>query len=702
MKKQFFVGIIAILYLLSVQLISAQQPVFRIGILDDDNGSISTGAGLAVREINASGGVRGADGTFFNLELIVQPTESGSRIDTAISNLAQANIIAALGPASSSEVLSNMQALQNLNVPVLTPATNDSILISDASDRLFRTRASQVLLGQALATYLINDQGMNNLTAVQLDVGSTDSVVGFTSAAQTMGVTPQIRLHQGQTANLVSAIVQSNAQAAAVYGDPELAAELMTLLRQAGWTGTFAYDRPMEPAFVNNLEPGALSGVVSTMTWTYTATDARSDAFLGNYVRRFGDLPDPISAASYDAVMLLAEAIEQPGELRSNLQSIDNFEGVQGLLRPAQLGPGETSNNVSVVTFNTFGAPQLTARYAGGVRIPGGEAPQPITPTPPPTATPEGVVATVADRPFQNVRSGPSTQFEVLGRLNEGEQARVIGANRDLTWIVIDFRSQQGWMSAPLLDIFGDLRTVPIVESPPTPTPAATSTPVPPQEADIIIESASVIPSPIIAGQPFTVNVTVRNAGNSSAGSFAIAATFPPNDVYAAANVGGLAAGQATTATLTGTISNTGFYTVVIVADLNNQVPEGSGESNNQAFTFSYTVDRPVINQGSQTLNGGANLDLEGNGVQNDANWTGADLNTLGGARLGIINNANYATVHWDLINPSIITQGTIPGGSLNAGTVVGVITADGNRGVMRVDGRSGSQLTVTYRVYSN
>lgn len=702
MKKLPSVGLFILLIVCFLQPVAAQQPVFRIGILDDEAGSISKGAGLAVQEINARGGVRGADGTLFRLELIVQPTEAGARLQTAVSNLNQANIVAALGPATSNEVLSNLQLLQSLNVPVLTPATNDSILVSDATDLIFRSRAAQILHGQALATYLIEEQGLRSIAAVQLDVNSTDSVVGFSSAAQTLGVSPQILLLQSQVANLAPTVIQSNPQVVVAYGSPQLAAELLAALRQGGWSGTFAYDQAATPEFTDNIARNLLANILSTTAWPFTAADDTSVDFLVSYVHTFGTIPDSLAAASYDSVNLLALAIGQPGELRANLRSIDNLDSVQGVLRPAQLSAGEVSNNVAIVSNNALGVPQVIARYAGGSRLPDD---QPIAPAPPttvPTATPEGVVVTVTDRAFQNVRSGPSTQFEVLGRLNEGEQARVIGANQELTWVVIDFRGRQGWMSVPLLEVFGDLRTVPIIQPPPTPTPAATSTPIPPQEADIIIESASVTPSPIIAGQLFNLNVVVRNIGNSNAGSFAIAATLPPNDVFVSTNINGLGAGQAITATMSGTMTNTGFYTVVIVADLNNQVPEGPGENNNTSFNFSYSIDKPIINQGSTTLVSGATIDLEGNVVQGDANWTGSDLNALGGARLGIINNANFANVHWDLINSSIVNQATIPGGSLTNGTVIGVHTADGNRGVMRVDGRSGSDLSLTYRVYQN
>ncbi len=686
--------------LLSLQFVNAQTPVFRIGVLDDPESSLSRGAQLAAQQINAAGGVRGADGTFFQLEIIVQ---SGANLNTAITNLNQSNIIAALGPATNMEAIGSLSQLQSLNVPVLTPATNDSLLISDATNRLFRSRAAQILQGQALATYIVNDLGINSISIVQLDIESTDSVVGFASAVQSLGISPQSLLLQSQITELATTIVQSNPQLLAVFGNPALASELLNTLQQVGWQGRIAYDQANSPAFREAAPIILLNGILSTTTWSYTAVDEASDAFLGDYVRTYGTIPNAIAAASFDSVQLLAAAIGLPGDLQTNLRGIDNLQAVQGLLRPGALSPGEISNTVAVIQLNMLGVPQIAARYAGGVRLPD-DQPLPVQPTA--TATPDGVIATVTDRAFQNVRSGPSTQFDVLGRLNEGEQARVIGANASNTWVVIEFRGRQGWMSAPLLEIFGNLNTVPIIQSPPTPTPAFTPTPVPPQEADIIIESAVAIPSPIIAGQNFSVNVTVRNNGLSNAGSFAIAATFPPNDVFASTNIPGLASGQSITATLSGILTNTGFYTVVIVADLNNQVPEGPGEANNTAFNFSYTIDKIISRQTTANLNPGDTLDLEGNSVQGDVNWngsgSGAKLDAINGARLGILNNVTLGNVHWDLINPGLVNQASITRTSMNANTLIGVITADGNRGVIRVNDIPGDQLQTTFRVYQN
>lgn len=703
MKSKFLgIGTVSILVLMLSFIVQAQAPVFRVGVLDSERGRMSDGARLAVQEINAAGGVRGADGTFFQLELIIQPVSDGITVADAVNQLSLSNVIAILGPETSNDVLDNLQTLQSLSVPVITPATGDTILASDTTGRIFRSRAAEVIQGRALANYLITDLQIQSIAAVQLDVdiNTAASLIGFSTAASALGRAPQPVLQAQSNDNfpqIVNQIVLTNSEIVVAYGAPASASEFYNSLREGGWEGFFAYNQANDPAFHNTIPEDELSGIISTTTWPYTAADASSTRFRNNFVELYGELPGDVEVASYDAIYLLSQATGMPGELLLNLRQLDNINGVQGLLTPAQLSQGETSENVAVTRLTEFGGMEVLARFRGNTRVDINEPIGPIpTSTPQATATPQGVVATIT-RAVQNVRSGPSTDYPIIGQLQQNEQVQVIGANIDFTWLVIQFRGQQGWISAPILDVFGDLNTLPIITPPPTPTPAPTTTP--PPAPDVVIDSASGAPSPIIVNQPFTISVSVRNAGGAPAGSFAVAGTFPPNNVYASGIVPALAPGQSAIVTLSGTFTNTGFYAVVIVADLNNDVAEGN-ETNN-FFNFSYAINKPILRQGSQSLNPGDSIDLEGNGVLFDVSWDGSQLNALSTTKFGIIPNVTVSTVHWDLINPSVVNGVNIPNGSLVPGSIIGIITADGNRGVIRVDSLSG-QLAVTFILYQN
>lgn len=703
-----FAAIVCIVLLAALQIAGAQnQPVFRIGVLDNPRGPIANGARLAVEGINNSGGVRGADGTYFRLELVIEPSNFGANLENAVANLREASVIAVLGPKTNEEVLNGMTLLQSLNVPVLTPAIDDTILTSDTSGRLLRTRAQEVLHGQTLAGYLINEFGLRRIATVQLDVASTTGMIGFTTSALDFGVTPQPTLlleDVEDLPNFATALTNYDPDAIVAYGSPALAGTLYADLRASGWQGLFAYPDADDTLFRGAIPVEQLTGIISVTTWPFSAIDPVSDTFLDAYVRTFGELPGAVQAASYDAITLIAQAIQQPGELRANLLRLNDVRGIQGLLRPAELSSGETSANVAVTRLGSFGAPEVLARYEGAQRLPGDLPvfPTPTPPAPAATPTPQGVVITIANE-RQNVRSGPSMQYDILGQLPQGTQFPVIGASIDYTWVVINFRGQYGWLATYLLDVWGDLSTVPIIPPPPTPTPGFTATPTTAPEADLVIDNAIAAPSPINPNINFTVTVTVRNAGLSPSGPFAVAGTFPPNNVYLPALAPSLAPGQSMTVNLNGILTNTGTYTTTLVVDVNNQVPERVFGEMNNLFNFTYTVDKTVRNTGTQTLNLGDTIELEGDLVQGDANWNadgGLGLDGIFGGKLGLIAAADISAIHWDLINPAVINRDSISRIEFNPGSLIGVITADGSRAVLRVDNVSDTQLTVTFRTY--
>src|SRR5262249_21169053 len=154
------------------------------------------------------------------------------------------------------------------------------------------------------------------------------------------------------------------------------ASQLYLGLRNSGWGGLFAYSQADDDTFRNAVPFSALAGILATTTWPFTASDAVSSAFRDSFIGAYGEIPGPIEAATYALVNLLAAAINRPGELQSNLSQLDNIRGVQGLLHPAQLPRGETSNNAAVVQLGEFGAPQVEARFEGNQEISGAQPTQ--------------------------------------------------------------------------------------------------------------------------------------------------------------------------------------------------------------------------------------------------------------------------------------------------------------------------------------
>ncbi len=154
------------------------------------------------------------------------------------------------------------------------------------------------------------------------------------------------------------------------------------------------------------------------------------------------------------------------------------------------------------------------------------------TPLPSPTAAPMGQMATPSTARVRvdgevNVRSGPGTNYAILGTLTAGTEARVTG--RSGGWWQIDYNGAPGWVFGEIVTAV-DTEGVPEVQPPAAPTaastPVATSTPLPPtatptsgappasETRGLVVNNYSVegAPGPFAAGAPIWFNIDLTNS----------------------------------------------------------------------------------------------------------------------------------------------------------------------------------------------
>jgi hypothetical protein len=105
-------------------------------------------------------------------------------------------------------------------------------------------------------------------------------------------------------------------------------------------------------------------------------------------------------------------------------------------------------------------------------------AQQPTGNIPTVTGTPSGPFITVNNPDGANVRAGPSSyDYAALGWLPPGSSAPAIGRSPGQEWIQITYLAAPGgvgWVYAPLVALTAG--NLPIIEPPPTATPATTPT----------------------------------------------------------------------------------------------------------------------------------------------------------------------------------------------------------------------------------
>ena len=76
----------------------------------------------------------------------------------------------------------------------------------------------------------------------------------------------------------------------------------------------------------------------------------------------------------------------------------------------------------------------------------------PAPPTPEPSPTPKSASFTVASTTV-NVRGGPGTNYDVLGRLQQGQTYPVTGKNAAGDWWQFDYNGRSGWVSGQNVNV---------------------------------------------------------------------------------------------------------------------------------------------------------------------------------------------------------------------------------------------------------
>ncbi|WP_119068438.1 ABC transporter substrate-binding protein [Aggregatilinea lenta] len=684
--------------------------VVRVGYLGEATDEAANGARLTISQINSAGGVTAPDGTSYRLELVMPSPEvlASTALDEAIEELVQQDVVAIFGPnANASFDELTVEKLVDTRLPILTAATENALTSGDLEGQVFRLRAPEEIYSEALAAYMVDQLGLTEIALVQADVESTEPLVNFAAALGQAELEPADQVQIPSGAGLDDAVIDLgdlNPEAIVMWGPPQYAASLLRQMRDGGWTGQFAYRLADEAARGDDLPGEIADGVLGVTSWAYSYTSGASQIFLRDYVSAFGEVPGPLSVALYDGVWLLRAAIVsqgvEPDEILAGLTASAAQSLVQGTLSASAYENGDLIHTAMVYELGPWGGVNVLALYIDGQFVALDEE-APIVETPAsPVTTPnpaigEGAYAVVTTTAL-NVRSGPGFNFDQIGEVQQGDILEILGAVADYSWLVINYQGGIGWIKAEFANVTGDLGSIPILQSPATPTPAVTAPPALGSQPDLLVESVVLNPAQPVPNQPFAATVTVRNAGGGAAGRFAVGLTFDQAN-YITGFIEGLASGQSGQVQLSSTVVGTGTAQMIVTADQSNEVAE-SNETNN---SFTQAVQSSAATLAEQTniqLAAGTQFDLYGGTV--DFTWDGYNIAMENGARMGVLGVTYEAASPNDVNDSTINNSVGIGSNQVQPGTVFGVITAEGNKAVARVENRQDQTVWISYKVF--
>ncbi|MDX2160898.1 MAG: CARDB domain-containing protein [bacterium] len=273
-----------------------------------------------------------------------------------------------------------------------------------------------------------------------------------------------------------------------------------------------------------------------------------------------------------------------------------------------QVGPLRVQNEPPppyvIVDEPSVTAPPIGQAGGGQVIAPPAATQEVIAP---PTATFDPTPRASVRGANANVRSGDGTEFLILTSLGQGQSVVIVGISaRGTGWYQVRLPDGRlGWMAPSVVDVSGNLNTVPSVQPPPppptaTPLPptAVPATAVPASSANLVAGVVVFDPNSPTCAQTFTVGFDVANLGSTATTA---SGTVGLTDVRAAdgsvqgTTVGGfpvLQPGQTFRVNMPLTISTwyNETHRITLTIDSGNAVPESNEGDNTR--TIEYTLQR--------------------------------------------------------------------------------------------------------------
>ena len=360
MRKSFTLAWLGLAAAMAVSVLSLHAAdTIKIGVTAPLTGPAAEsgkyqvqGAQLAVKEINKAGGILGKQ-----VELVVEDDQTTNPgIVLSFSKLAgDKDIPAFIGSIRSTQVMAMAPEVLKLGKPVLIGGT-DPALTHMGNPWLFRFRPNDGYSARVIADYGVNTLGKKKWAIVaSTDAFGTGGKDALVAALKTMGITPV--LVQGYTNDskdftaVVLAIKRSGADVMASYMTFETDLGIFAKQRRElgvdiPWIGSPS----ITATTALRLAGPALNGTFGVADFNRDSSPS-AKAYAAEYVAAYKTRPDLFSSWPYDAMHILAMAINNaksldPEKIRQAILAIKNYQGAEGTYNFDKNGDGLHGYNV--------------------------------------------------------------------------------------------------------------------------------------------------------------------------------------------------------------------------------------------------------------------------------------------------------------------------------------------------------------------
>lgn len=318
MNKRFTLQLIAASALLAVSSAGFAQDVIKIANVVELSGSGATagtnfknGVELAVKEINAAGGILGKKIQTTTADTTTNPGVAKGLTQKAIDDGA----FAIFGPVFSGSIMVSMAESQRAQVPNFTGGEAASIT-AQGNPYVFRTSFGQSTSFPKVARYIQSKARTVAVIFVNNDFGKggRDAITKLLETGPTK-IVADISTDAGQvdfSAPVLKA-KQSNADAVFIYVNEEESARALRELRKQGWNKPVIGETVLTSQKVIELAGEAANGAQAHVGLTADAPQFK--AFSAKYTADYKSVSDHNGIKGYTGVYVLKAAIEKAGKL---------------------------------------------------------------------------------------------------------------------------------------------------------------------------------------------------------------------------------------------------------------------------------------------------------------------------------------------------------------------------------------------------
>jgi len=355
-KMKTIAGVVAIIAMLAVVMTGCggsqtSSDTIKIGANLEMTGnnatfgkSASNGALLAIKQINAKGGVLGKQLTLVVADNKSEAAEAANSMQKLIT---QDKVVAVIAPIASSSVMAGAQVNQDNKVLAISPtASNPKVTVDPATNKvrefMFRAAFIDPFQGSVMANFA--SRSLKAKTAAIYIDNSSDYAKGLgqffketfiKNGGQIVAEEAYLAKDTDFKATLTK-IKVANADVVFVPGYYQEVGMLVKQAREIGLTMPVLGGDGWDSAKLPEIAGGeALNNTFFANHYSPDDNSAEIKSFVETYKQEYNETPDAFAALAYDATMMVIESIKRANsvdtvKIKDELAKTKDYTAVSG------------------------------------------------------------------------------------------------------------------------------------------------------------------------------------------------------------------------------------------------------------------------------------------------------------------------------------------------------------------------------------